>query len=83
MVMLNPTHPDILYALLQQIVAAGDVLGTAGRGRTVLAVTIDDWLIDEMAAIAAEQEDMEDDMPAEDDDPAEDGEDASLYLGAP
>jgi hypothetical protein len=44
----NVHHPDVLRAILQGIVETGDVLGAAGPGRTVLAVTVDDWLLGEM-----------------------------------
>ena len=42
------------------------MLGAAGPGRTVLAVTVDDWLIDELAALGADSEDHEPE-PDEDD----------------
>ena len=35
------------------------MLGTAGPGRTILAVTVDNWLIDELAAPGAGDEDRE------------------------
>jgi hypothetical protein len=62
----NVHHPDVLRAILQGIVETGDVLGAAGPGRTVLAVTVDDWLIDELAALGADSEDQEPE-PDEDD----------------
>jgi hypothetical protein len=43
----NVHHADLTRAILQGIVETGDVLGAAGPGRTVLAVTVDNWLIDE------------------------------------
>ena len=62
---LNLAHPDILRAILSRIVETGDVIGRAGPRRTVLAVTVDDWLVDELAALGAGAEDREDDDPAE------------------
>ena len=56
---LNVHHPEIMRAILQGIVETGDVLGEAGLGRTVLSVTVDDWLIDELAALGADLEDVE------------------------
>jgi hypothetical protein len=37
----------------------GDVIGAAGPGQTILAVTVDNWLIDELAALSAGDEDRE------------------------
>ena len=62
----NVHHPDVLRAILQGIVETGDVLGAAGPGRTVLAVTVDDWLLDELAVLGADTEDHEPE-PDEDD----------------
>jgi hypothetical protein len=67
---LNFEHPEIMRAVLAQIVRTGDVLGRAGPGRTILAVAVDDWVIDELAALQAEGEDGEAEAD-EDDDPAE------------
>ena len=55
----NVHHPDIMRSILQGIVETGDVLGPAGPGRTILAVTVDNWLIDELAALDADLEDRE------------------------
>ena len=63
---INVGHPDVLRAVLQGIVGTGDVLGDAGPGRTVLAVTVDNWLLDELAALGADLEDHEPE-PDEDD----------------
>jgi hypothetical protein len=52
-------HPDVMRAILEGVVETGDVLGTAGPGRTILAVTVDDWLIDESAVFGADVEDRE------------------------
>ena len=38
---------------------AGDVLGATGPGRTILTVTVDNWLIDEMAALGSDVADRE------------------------
>ena len=46
---------------LEGILATGDVIGTAGPGRTVLAVMFHDWLMDELAAFGAGLEDHKDD----------------------
>ena len=55
----NIHHPEIMRSILAGIVETGDVLGAAGPGRTILAVTVDNWLIDELAALGADQEDCE------------------------
>ena len=55
----NVHHHDVMHAILEGIVETGDVLGAAGPGRTILAVTVDNWLIDELAALGAAQEDCE------------------------
>jgi hypothetical protein len=56
---LNLGHPDVLRAVLEGIVATGDVLGKVGSGRTCLAVTVDDWVIDQLAALGADDTDLE------------------------
>ena len=61
----NIHHPR---SIMEQIVATGDVLGAAGQGRTVLAVTLDNWLIDELAALGTDREGREPE-PDEEDDP--------------
>jgi hypothetical protein len=50
-----------MRSILAGIVETGDVIGTAGPGRTILAVTVDDWVIDELAALGTDLEDREDD----------------------
>jgi hypothetical protein len=55
---LNLDHPEILKAILAGILATGDVIGREG-GRTVLAVAVDDWLMDELAAVGAEEREEE------------------------
>ena len=62
----NVHHPEVMRSILEQIVATGDVIGAAGPGRTILAVTIDNWLIDELATLASDLEDCEPE-PVEDD----------------
>lgn len=62
----NVHHPGVMRAILQGIVDTGDVLGSAGPGRTVLAVTVDDWLLDELSALGTDAEDHEPE-PDEDD----------------
>ena len=47
-------HPDVMRSIPQQIVDTGDVIGPAGPGQTILAVTVDDWLIDELAALGSD-----------------------------
>ena len=39
----------------------GDVIGTAGPRRTILAVTVDNWVIDVLAALDTDLEDHEPD----------------------
>lgn len=64
---LDLDHPGILRAILAGIVETGDVIGRdRSARRTVLAIAVDDWLLDELAAIDAGAEDREDDDPAED-----------------
>ena len=55
----NIHHPDVMRSILEQIVETGDVIGAAGPGRTILAVTVDNWLIDELAALGSDVEDRE------------------------
>ena len=52
----NIRHPEVMRSIMEQIVATGDVLGAAGPGRTVLAVTLDNWLVDELAALGTDRE---------------------------
>jgi len=61
---LNLDHSEILRAILARIVETGDVIGRAGPGRTVLAVTVEDWIADELAAIGADGEDREEEPAA-------------------
>ena len=55
----NIHHPDVMRSILEGIIATGDILGTAGRGQTILAVTVDNWLLDELAAFSSDVEDHE------------------------
>ncbi len=55
----NVHHPEVMRSILAGIVETGDVIGTAGPGRTVLAVTVDNWVIDELAALGTDLEDRE------------------------
>lgn len=64
---LNLEHPAILRAVLLGIVRTGDALGLAAPGRTVLAVTVDDWVIDQLAAFGAAEEDREPETDEDDD----------------
>jgi hypothetical protein len=50
----NIYHPDVIRSSLEKIVATCDVMSTAGPGRTVLVVTADDWLFDELAACGSD-----------------------------
>lgn len=67
----NLHHPEIMRGVLERILATGDVIGRDEHGRTVLAVAVDNWLFDELAAFGADLEDRDGD-PDEDDDPAGD-----------
>ena len=58
---LNVHHPDVMRGILENILDTGDVIGSAGPGRTVLAVTIEDWLFDALAAFGTDLEDLEPD----------------------
>jgi hypothetical protein len=73
--MLAREHGRPLEAHLGNIVQAttGDVLGRDQAGRIVLAVVVDGWLFDELAAFGTELEDLEP-KADEDDDLAEDEE---------
>ena len=55
----NINHPDVMRSILEQIVDTGDAIGSVGPGRTILAVTIDNWLIDELAALGTDLADRE------------------------
>jgi hypothetical protein len=55
---LNLDHPEILKAILAGILETGDVIGREG-GRTVLAAAVDDWLMDELAAVRADEREEE------------------------
>jgi hypothetical protein len=57
--MPNIHDPDIMRSILEQIMVTGDVICTDGPGRTILAVTVDNWLIDELAAFGTDLEDRE------------------------
>lgn len=52
-------HPEVMRSILVGIVETGDVIGATGPGRTVMAVTVDNWLIDELAALGTDLEDRE------------------------
>ena len=69
-----------MRAILAQILETGDVLAHEPDGRVQLAVSVDAWLFDELAALDADLEALELE-PDEEDDPAEDEEGAMLYLG--
>jgi hypothetical protein len=55
---LNLDHPEILKAILAGILETGGAIDQEGR-RTVLAVAVDDWLFDELAAVGAEEREEE------------------------
>ena len=55
----NIHHPNVMRSILEQIVDTGDVLGSAGPGRTILAITVDNWMIDELAALGSDLADRE------------------------
>ena len=55
----NTHHPNVMRSILEQIVDTGDVLGSAGPGRTILAITVDNWMIDELAALGSDLADRE------------------------
>jgi hypothetical protein len=66
-------HPEIMRGVLERVLATGDVLGRDDAGRVVLAVAVEPWLFDELAAFGSDLDELEPD-PDEDDDPAEDEE---------
>src|SRR5438105_1714702 len=51
----NIYHPDVMRSILKQILATGDVIGTAGQGRTVPAVAVDNWSFHELAGFGADR----------------------------
>jgi hypothetical protein len=55
----NLRHLQVRRSIVEQIVETGDVIATAGPGRTVVAVTIDNWFIDELAAFGTDLRDRE------------------------
>ena len=55
----NIHHPDVMRSILEQIVDTGDAIGSPGPGRTTLAITVDNWLIDELAALGSDLADRE------------------------
>ena len=55
----NVHHPEIMRAILAGIVEAGDVIGTDGPGRTILAISVENWLLDELVALGTDREDHE------------------------
>ena len=55
----NIHQPDVMRSILARIVDTGDVIGAAGPGQTILAVTVDNWLIDELAALGGDAADRE------------------------
>jgi hypothetical protein len=69
----NLGHPEIMRAILANVLTTGDVVGRDQAGRIVLAVAVDAWLFDELAGFGTELEDLEPE-PDEEDDPAEDEE---------
>jgi hypothetical protein len=57
-------------ALLHHLLAAGDIIGRDGTGRTVIQLAADDWLLERLLTFDAGLEDLEDGGDAEDDGPA-------------
>ena len=55
----NVHHPEIMRAILAGIVGTGDVIGTDGPGRIILAITVENGLIDKLAALRTDLEDRE------------------------
>ena len=55
----NIHHPDVMRTILEQIVDTGDVIGPAGPDQTILAVTVDNWMIDEPATFGGDLTDRE------------------------
>lgn len=65
-----PLSPDSqARVILRYLLDHADVAGRDAVGRTVLALHVDDRLLDELAAFGAEDEDVEGDEDLEDDDP--------------
>ena len=47
---LNIHHPDIMRGIVERVLGTGDVLGHDSSGRVVLAVAVEPWLFDALAA---------------------------------
>jgi hypothetical protein len=62
---LDIHHPDVLLPLLRGIVGAGEVVRHTADGRTVFRVILPNWLVDELTALGADQEEVERDDPVE------------------
>ena len=45
--------------ILEPILITGDVIGQDARGRTILAVAVENWLLDELAEFGTDLEDIE------------------------
>lgn len=61
-------------ALLHQVLAQGDIVGRDGAGRTIIELTVDDWVLEKLMSFDADAADLEaggDDEPDADDE--EDG----------
>jgi hypothetical protein len=67
-------HPEVMRGVLERVPATGDVLGRDDAGRVVLAIAVEPWLLDELAAFGGDLDELEPEPEDEDDDPAEDEE---------
>jgi hypothetical protein len=75
-----PTDPaSRARTILRHFLEDGDVAGRDAAGRTVIALAVDDWLLERLLTFDAGADDLED---GGDDEPDDDAEDDSLPTGA-
>ena len=57
---INIEAPALTSAVLRAIIDSGDVIGHDESGRAILALAVEPWMIDHLAALGADNEDFED-----------------------
>jgi hypothetical protein len=65
-------HPKTTRGVLERVLVTRDMLGRADAGHIVLALAVEPWPSDELAAFGADLDELEPEPDEEDDDPAED-----------
>jgi hypothetical protein len=68
---INPSAPEFARDVLEAMLENADVVGTDEKGRQLLCVAVEPWMLDALALFGADVEDDADGDPAEDDDPLE------------